>query len=563
MRGWMRGFAVWSFLITACAGPAGHGPASTPGNVGPGAVWPVSPGAVAGVVMQECDTSGDEGIEGCFLRVMEDLGASPEALRFSGSLDSAAFLHAFQEAGLVDLGWVVYPFRANERLGCYLLNGSPGLVDVDDPDRWPMKALTEQTGALNAGRRIRDLSVWPGDRVGPGDLAATALPEGGVRFIAGYVLREGCHACDTVGSAEFAFDFDGEGTFLGTELVSMGRVVHTVVRESVTLSLKAPEEGGVSWQAVRLPASHTLRLESKARIPSHSGRKTLGERWSFRAIQPGRILVAFRRNPSDGPEGLPDSLASFLVVIHEDREALNAHLGGLFAPVVETRLKEMGSPRAGKVDMEVVGVHGDVARVDIRPRTPDTRAWAMVYLRRKHGEWQVSGMAQSFDPDFFADEGIPRELQGPVEIGDPCVPVSVDDCVSVRDAVSKALARPGSMDESVWFRDYAGKEFGEACRITWTGNGEIFSGLEHVSRSIHGVLQELGWTEDPVYAADGPLGTAAGFRKQDALILLRVLMEPSEEAGLLSNQPVSMRELLPEEWVYTITLHCVMQPQGD
>ena len=529
-------------------------------EVGPEAVWPVSRAMLTRAVEKACDDAQGKGVDGPFLEVMEGLGAGPAALRFSASLETAAYLHAFQEAGPVDVGWVHYPFRANERFGCYLLNGNPGLLDVDDPAIRPEKALKERARTSILGGQAGEITVWPGDRLGPGRVAVSALPDGGIRFIAGYVLRDGCHACDLLGSAEIAFDFDDKGGLLGSEVASMGKVIHTAVGGRVTLSLEAPSKEPGRWQAFRLPSPDILRLESKAHVPARSGRDKPSERWTFEALAPGRVLLNFRCVPAGPPKGLSSSLASFLVVVHEDRKTMNAFLHGVFAPVVERRLEEMKSPRAGRVVMDVVGVHGDVARVDIRPRNPESDDWAVVYLRWVKGDWGVLSVARDFEADFYLREGIPLELRGPLKRRGLFAPLAADVCSSLRDVLSGALQRQGTLEERVPFEDPTGKGSGDACRITWTGTGETFEGLPQVSRSIRALLVEKGWSEDVSCAADGPLGTAAGFRKDGALILVRVIVEPDEGAGLLSNRPVSLWELLPEEWNYTITLSGVIPP---
>lgn len=63
------------------------------------------------------------------------------------------------------------------------------------------------------------MTLWPGGRNGTSYPASQALSGGGRRFIAGYVLRNVCHACETVGTARYAFDFDRAGTFLGAKLL--------------------------------------------------------------------------------------------------------------------------------------------------------------------------------------------------------------------------------------------------------------------------------------------------------------------------------------------------------
>ena len=43
----------------------------------------------------------------------------------------------------------------------------------------------------------------------------------GQRFVVEYRLLNGCHACERVGRARFAFDFDAEGKFLGSTLLDV------------------------------------------------------------------------------------------------------------------------------------------------------------------------------------------------------------------------------------------------------------------------------------------------------------------------------------------------------
>ncbi len=44
---------------------------------------------------------------------------------------------------------------------------------------------------------------------------------GGQRFIVVYRLRDGCHACKTLGYARVGFDLDAGGKFLGTRVVDV------------------------------------------------------------------------------------------------------------------------------------------------------------------------------------------------------------------------------------------------------------------------------------------------------------------------------------------------------
>ena len=546
-------------VLAACAGrvPAPSGPAET---VGPAAVWQGSMRTLRAAVEEQCARPGPAGLEPCFYEVMERLGSSPAAVRFSRSLEQAGCLRAFQEAGPVDVGWVHYPFRANELNGCILVNGTPARLDVDDPAFWPLASLKGDARYRALREAFPDLSIWPGDRAGPGRLALERLPGNGGRFVAGYELRNGCHACEIVGSVDFAFDFDGNGRFLGSRVASMGTILHVVAGRGVALSVEASPEGGEAWQAVRLPPAGTLRLKSKVRTPARGKDLPGVEAWTFLALRPGRVLVDLRRMRSGPGDPLPAARASFLVVIHEDETGLESALAEVFAPIIDRRLEEMGSPRAGKVVTRVRGVHGDLARVDIHPRNPESDAWAMVYLKRRQGGWEILSMGRSYPASFYRSQGIPHDLRGPVDPEAPLVPLSLDTCKDLRDAFSEALGLKGDLREAVAFQDPAGRSRGEGCRITLTGTGDRLPGLSETADAVRAVLEKRGWTEDPACAADGPLGTAGGYRKDEGLVLYRVVVEPAPGAGLLSNRPVSTAELLPEERLFTIVIEGAERP---
>jgi hypothetical protein len=68
--------------------------------------------------------------------------------------------------------------------------------------------------------RLR-VALFPADRGGPALPAVERLEDGGLRVIVEYALRDGCHACASLGTARFGFRFDGTGQFLETEIVAV------------------------------------------------------------------------------------------------------------------------------------------------------------------------------------------------------------------------------------------------------------------------------------------------------------------------------------------------------
>jgi hypothetical protein len=158
----------------------------------------------------------------CFARGMQRYGASTEAVAFTRSIANEGYLHVFVPAGLVDIAFVTYPFRANQNEGCLLVNGTPPQIDIDNLRDLPQAAM-KRDGAYRAlAASYPNISLFfPGDRTDRRTVVAGTTPEGGQRFLADYLLLNGCHACARVGFARFAFDFDSTGKLQGIEFVEL------------------------------------------------------------------------------------------------------------------------------------------------------------------------------------------------------------------------------------------------------------------------------------------------------------------------------------------------------
>jgi hypothetical protein len=194
-------------------------------SVGPGAVWRPSAEKIR-IIMQKCGNAQSSDLSTCFLTEMRASGASTEGVTFSRRLNEdtkgqIGFLHDFREAGEVDVGYVEYVFRANENLACYLVNGIPPLMDVDNTKILETNSLERNIRYAAIKARYPKVSIWPGERNRTMYPLARDLSRGGKRFIVSYWLQNGCHACERIGSVQFAFDFDETGKFLGTQLQSV------------------------------------------------------------------------------------------------------------------------------------------------------------------------------------------------------------------------------------------------------------------------------------------------------------------------------------------------------
>jgi hypothetical protein len=202
-------------MMVACDALAASGRSITAA-----AVWNPDPGFLQRL-HQQCDGSAGAVFGACFAAAMAKAGASPAALDFTRRLDNDAYLQALDEnGGPVAVAHVLYPFRANENEAWLLVNGTPALIDIDDERHLALAAMRDSTAYAEVRRRYPNVTLWPGNR----DAAGPTVAEGGREFVVGYLLRNFCHACAIVGLVRYAFDFDVQGKFLGTRLVSIAAV---------------------------------------------------------------------------------------------------------------------------------------------------------------------------------------------------------------------------------------------------------------------------------------------------------------------------------------------------
>lgn len=175
----------------------------------------------------------------CFINQMARAGASQDAVAFTRKLyqttGQVGIVGEFKTFDLLGLAWVVYPLRANDNDGVLVLNGDPSIIDVDDLQKLDKTALEKDPLFLEWKKSAPKLDVWPGDRSGGAaqiQFARTwpGAKPGGQRFLFSYPLIDGCHACTRVGFANYWWDFDAKGKFLGTQLLSVTRGAPPVVR---------------------------------------------------------------------------------------------------------------------------------------------------------------------------------------------------------------------------------------------------------------------------------------------------------------------------------------------
>ncbi len=191
-------------------------------RIGASAVWQ-PPADFVTRAHEICDkAAGPASFPVCFLNQMSAAGAPAEAVSFSRMLfrqtnGQVGIMVAFKPYGVVDAAQVLYPLRANDNYGVLLLNGNPGILDIDNLEKLDRAAMQNGPKFRAIKQKFPQADVWPGDRSGSDPWPQVrSLPGGGTEFIVRYPLLNGCHACERIGVVRFGWDFDASGNFLRT-----------------------------------------------------------------------------------------------------------------------------------------------------------------------------------------------------------------------------------------------------------------------------------------------------------------------------------------------------------
>jgi len=211
-------FAV--FLCVGCPLLLAQKPAdqASARPLGPAVVWDPAP-QVLSAIREKCGKGNPDGINECFLLGMQSADASPQAVAFAKSFagNGLAYVRAFRKAGLADIAYIEYAFRANELDGVLFVNGDPSIIDVDSEEFASQENFSKNPTYSELAKKYPHISVWPGDRYHASEPLVKHLRFGGEAFVVGYILRDGCHACAQIGTASLTFAFDEHGKFSGVQ----------------------------------------------------------------------------------------------------------------------------------------------------------------------------------------------------------------------------------------------------------------------------------------------------------------------------------------------------------
>jgi predicted secreted protein len=308
-------------------------------TIGKDSVWRPGQGVMDGI-KKKCNALTGIQFDECFISSMENEGASPQALAFTRAMGGTAYMRNYHDMGRVSVAYTYYPFRVNENNGCYLVNGDPPVIDVDDKKYQPIEDLKKDPRFASMAKKFPNISVWPGNRSGMNYPLLNKLTGNGQRFVVRYRLLNGCHACQRLGNAWFAFDFDGIGKFIGTKLMGIDRdtrveaeftaneteqdvfsdpkkPINVANGQEFTIIIGTNHTTGYRWDLARpLDGSFVelVRKEYKAESVGKVG--TAGkEVWTFRALEAGTVRITMKYSRPWEKNGKGLKLLDFNVIV--------------------------------------------------------------------------------------------------------------------------------------------------------------------------------------------------------------------------------------------------------
>jgi hypothetical protein len=197
---------------------------STPAPITNAAAWQVPAGFLQ-KAHSACDkVEPSSKFTECVISQMSKAGAPADAVAFTRELHKLSggevgIMAAFHKVGPVDVAWVQYPLRSSN--GLLLVNGTPRIINAEDLKLLDEKDLRQSFQFHDLQNQFPNVTVFSGDRDGKTWPNTQTGNSGGLQFIIGYPLRNGCATCAHAGFALFTWNFDPSGKFKGTTFMGL------------------------------------------------------------------------------------------------------------------------------------------------------------------------------------------------------------------------------------------------------------------------------------------------------------------------------------------------------
>ena len=193
-------------------------------NIGSSAVWQPTGDFLANA-HAACDkVTPSLKFSECVINQMSKAGARADAVSFTRELykqtsGEVGIMTGFHAVGPVDIAWVTYPLRNTS--GLFLVNGQPRIINAENLKLLDQKSMQQSFQFQSLLNQFPRANLWPGDRDGKTWPNSQTGNSGGLQFIIGYPIRNGCQTCAHAGHALFTWNFSSSGRLMGTTFLGM------------------------------------------------------------------------------------------------------------------------------------------------------------------------------------------------------------------------------------------------------------------------------------------------------------------------------------------------------
>lgn len=189
-----------------------------------------------------------------------------------------------------------------------------------------------------------------------------------------------------------------------------------------------------------------------------------------------------------------------------------------------------------------------------------TNAWNLIDYQVEGGNY-FSNYAYTSNADPASRDVVLRVLSTlafmpPVQSGATIQPLPMELCDDQAQAMAHVFNDMVPIMDELPLTDPVTGATGTGCMMLITGVGTQFPGLTAIVAQLGDMLAEQGFTEDPELQADGPMGTSAGYRKDDQMCQASASWTPLDIASCPSGVPIWTCAPEPEQRSYTISLVC-------
>jgi predicted secreted protein len=287
-------------------------------KINPAAVWNPTMADMQ-KISAKCGLVKDEDLYSCFVNEIESSTASEQSVEFVKLLGGRGYMKAFEPIGIVDIAFVYYPFEKENHEGCFIVNGNPNLIGVDDYSSLNMDDMKDAPEYIQLKNKYPNMFIYPGDRAQAHYPIVENLPNGGEKITINYALRDGCSHCQLIGFADFGFYFDSTGSFKGTKFSTLKKSVildSEIVKnnnssnvftepsqeivltqgEQFVIALRSNHSAGYKWELAEPLEEDVVTLIGSDYLmpyqilPNVPGKET----WNFRATGRGATVIKFK-----------------------------------------------------------------------------------------------------------------------------------------------------------------------------------------------------------------------------------------------------------------------------